>query len=64
MASSKSRDFGVDHGPLLNVINWILLVATCILCILKVLSKWVMVRQIQVDDLCMIIAMVHAPLSV
>ena len=50
---------GVDRGPLLNIINWISLVATCILCMVKVTSKWVLVHQIQPDDTCMVVAMVN-----
>ena len=58
MTSSGDAVPGVDHGPLLNIINWIFLVATCVLCLLKVLSKWVLIHQTQLDDVFMVAAMV------
>lgn len=48
-----------NHGPLLNVINWILLVVTCLACMLKIISKWVMVARVQWDDSLMATSMVR-----
>ena len=58
MADAVEGPSGPNHGPLLNVINWILLVVTCLACTLKVFSKWALVRRVQWDDTSMMAAMV------
>lgn len=54
-----------NQGPLLNIVNWILLTVTCTVCLLKIISKYIMVRQMQQDDAYMAAAMVSGlpPLS-
>lgn len=58
MASDKVSVTLANRGPLLNVINWILVVLMCLATLIKVFSKWVMIRNLQHDDVYMIAAMV------
>lgn len=47
-----------NHGPLVNVIIWIVLVPTIIAPALKVYSKWEVSRKLGMDDFLLLIAMV------
>lgn len=58
MASNGISISAGNQGPLLNICNWIFLVITCIACSLKVISKWIMIHKVQVDDAYMTAAMV------
>ena len=59
MASSGVTVTDNDRGPLLNIINWIFLVATFTACLLKIASKRIMVHLLQQDDYYMAVAMVR-----
>jgi hypothetical protein len=49
-----------DHGPIINVISWILMVLTCLATLAKVWSKWSLTKKLQADDYYMAIAMVRS----
>ncbi|KAF2642230.1 hypothetical protein P280DRAFT_541944 [Massarina eburnea CBS 473.64] len=56
----RVRPDASNRGPLVNVINWILLVVMCLSALLKVLSKWILVRKFQYDDAFTVLSMLFA----
>lgn len=60
MASNRVSISSTNRGPLLNVVEWILLVIMCLATLLKVFTKWIMVQNLQHDDAYMIAAMAVA----
>ena len=49
-----------DRGPLINIGIWVSLVASCIAVATKVTTKIVLIRRLQIDDACSIIALVSS----
>lgn len=61
MTTNRVLSDASNHGPLANVINWILLVVMCLAAITKVFTKWILIRGLQYDDAFAILGMVCLP---
>lgn len=56
---SKAPVVDAGHrGPLLNVAKWVVLAPTCIAAIVKLYTKWALLRRLQVDDALTLTALV------
>ncbi|ORY02846.1 hypothetical protein BCR34DRAFT_78853 [Clohesyomyces aquaticus] len=60
MASDRIHTDATNRGPLVNIITWILLVVMCLASILKVFTKWILIRNLQYDDAFTVFAMLFA----
>ena len=58
MSSHRVHTDASNRGPLANIINWILLVVMCLAALVKVFTKWILIRNLQFDDAFTILAMV------
>lgn len=63
MESSGHQVTGTDKRPILSVVHWIMMVIMCISAITKLGTKWVLIRNLQLDDAFTVAAMVRAILN-
>ena len=52
-----------NRGPVINILSWILMVVMCLATLVKVYSKWSIMRTLQADDYYLAAAMVCPRLS-
>ena len=63
MASNAVMISADNRGPWIIIVTWILGVVMLLASFIKVITKWVMSRKIQYDDLYMVAAAVGSPTS-
>ncbi|KAL9116677.1 MAG: hypothetical protein Q9187_006797, partial [Circinaria calcarea] len=49
-----------NRGPIINILSWILMVTMCLATLVKVYSKWSIMRTLQADDYYLAAAMITA----
>ena len=60
MAGEKDLISPENRGPILNIVNWIILVVMCLAVLVKVFSKWTLIHALRLDDFYMIAALVFS----
>ncbi|KAL8821613.1 MAG: hypothetical protein Q9223_000356 [Gallowayella weberi] len=54
---SNGVSISPDHrGPWINVVTWILLVLMCLATLVKVITKWILIRKLQYDEALIVAA--------
>lgn len=61
MVSDRIAITPANRGPWINIITWTLLVLMVLSTILKLFSKWVMVQELQYDDMYIFASAVRTP---